>query len=208
MKFHSIVATPQVIAKIEQYKRDNPTIFAWEIRQRLIEEAVCEKPPSVSSINRILRTRAAERAATEFSTMFAVQQHIANVVNRAPFLSYPITAYRSMQSQDANLIINLEGQHESFRSANSKRSARSTFTPAQLKILENTFALTPYPTIAERMTLIKKTGLPEARIQVWFSNRRAKWRRFKQETSFETKDFLQKNSEDKKEVLTVFKLTF
>lgn len=51
------VATPQVVNKIEQYKRENPTIFAWEIREKLISESVCTNStaPSVSSINRILR---------------------------------------------------------------------------------------------------------------------------------------------------------
>ncbi|XP_064121497.1 mucin-2-like [Macrobrachium nipponense] len=63
------VATPQVVNKIEQYKRENPTIFAWEIREKLISENVCTNStaPSVSSINRILRNRAAERAAADFA---------------------------------------------------------------------------------------------------------------------------------------------
>ena len=32
------VATPEVVGKIEGYKHENPTIFAWEIRERLISE--------------------------------------------------------------------------------------------------------------------------------------------------------------------------
>uniref|UniRef100_A0A0K0E4K5 Homeobox domain-containing protein n=1 Tax=Strongyloides stercoralis TaxID=6248 RepID=A0A0K0E4K5_STRER len=65
------VATPHVVAKIEQYKMENPTIFAWEIREKLIAEKICSQPPSVSSINRILRTRASERAAEELAIMLS-----------------------------------------------------------------------------------------------------------------------------------------
>ncbi|KAE9418411.1 hypothetical protein Angca_009599, partial [Angiostrongylus cantonensis] len=52
----------------------------------------------------------------------------------------------------------------------------------QLELLESTFAMEPYPNAAQRMELVKNTQLPEARIQVWFSNRRAKWRRTHQES--------------------------
>lgn len=48
------VATPKVVDKIAEYKRQNPTMFAWEIRDRLLAEGVCDNDtvPSVSSINR------------------------------------------------------------------------------------------------------------------------------------------------------------
>ncbi|XP_060712445.1 paired box protein Pax-8-like [Hemiscyllium ocellatum] len=53
------VATPAVVDKIAGYKRQNPTMFAWEIRDRLLAEGVCanDTVPSVSSINRIIRTK-------------------------------------------------------------------------------------------------------------------------------------------------------
>ena len=31
------VATPEVEKKIEEYKKDNPGIFSWEIREKLIQ---------------------------------------------------------------------------------------------------------------------------------------------------------------------------
>lgn len=44
------VATPPVVAKISEYKRECPSIFAWEIRDRLLSEGVCNNDniPSVS----------------------------------------------------------------------------------------------------------------------------------------------------------------
>ena len=31
------MATPEVENKIEEYKKDNPGIFSWEIRERLVK---------------------------------------------------------------------------------------------------------------------------------------------------------------------------
>ena len=51
------------MVKIEDYKQENPSIFAWEIRDKLLSDGVCDKNnvPSVSSINRIVRTRAQQK---------------------------------------------------------------------------------------------------------------------------------------------------
>ncbi|GAB6027982.1 Paired box protein Pax-5 [Chamberlinius hualienensis] len=52
------VATPNIVKKIMRYKNENPSMFAWEIRDQLVTQQVCDQRaiPSVSSINRILRT--------------------------------------------------------------------------------------------------------------------------------------------------------
>ncbi|XP_069493786.1 homeobox protein goosecoid [Ambystoma mexicanum] len=69
-----------------------------------------------------------------------------------------------------------------------KRRHRTIFTDEQLEALESLFQETKYPDVSTREQLARRVQLREEKVEVWFKNRRAKWRRQKRCSSEESEN--------------------
>ncbi|XP_033936816.1 paired box protein Pax-5 isoform X3 [Pseudochaenichthys georgianus] len=145
------VATPKVVDKIADYKRQNPTMFAWEIRDRLLAERVCDNDsvPSVSSINRIIRTKVQQppgqtgsMSAHNLATSVAATQ-VSGVTNDSAGSSYSISGILGISSaadvgkrkRDEGLLESplANGHGHSGRDFLRKQMRGELFSPQQIE---------------------------------------------------------------------------
>ncbi|XP_057281670.1 paired box protein Pax-2 isoform X1 [Pezoporus wallicus] len=172
------VATPKVVDKIAEYKRQNPTMFAWEIRDRLLAEGICDNDtvPSVSSINRIIRTKVQQPfhptpdgsgtgvTAPGHTIVPSTASPPVSSASNDPVGSYSINGIlgiprsngeKRKRDEDVSEGSVPNGDSQSTVDSLRKHLRGDTFTQQQLEALDRVFERPSYPDVFQTSEHIK-----------------------------------------------------
>lgn len=139
-------------------------------------------PPSQHSSMTCPTSQSQAHSATSSSSSIttSTSSPLLSTATTVPQISTALSSTASGPSTIGPILpfpCHLMGQH-----SKRKRRHRTIFSEEQLAQLESVFYHTQYPDVTLREQLAAHINLKEARIEVWFKNRRAKYRKQQRDT--------------------------
>jgi paired box protein 6 len=145
-------------------------MFVWEIRERLVRDGVCKPTslPSLSTLTRMLRDTdgnvEGNNLSDERSSMNMIEQNEDLKDDKSKFfLNLIFFVYKRISIGNVRC-----GSTDKTNNNSTKgRRYRTSFSQDQIEQLEHVFQRTHYPDVQAREDLSRRTGLSEARVQVF-----------------------------------------